>query len=284
MCHWFNSSQCHKKAEGGNNNCLLRSFIYTQARPRPPAEDNPCGPQPPTIRMTKILIVDDEQDLCEILRFNLANEGFDPVSANSAEEALSLLERDTRGSYGLILLDVMMDRMSGFEMARHLRERGDNTPIIFLTAKEGHDDQLEGFSAGADDYITKPFSFDTVLARIKAVLKRSQPAPATEPLYRFGSLTLDTALNRVSAEGHPVELTKREYQVLQLMARRTGEYLSREEILAQVWPNDAYVTERSVDVHIARLRKKLGTEGARIVNKTGFGYTLKDTPDERRDA
>ena len=233
--------------------------------------------------MQRILVIDDEEDLREILRFDLEAEGFEVATAASAEEALE--KYGIRNSeFGIILLDVMMDRMSGFEMAQHLRAEGDNTPIIFLTAKEGHDDQLEGFSAGADDYITKPFSFDTVLARIKAVLKRSQPAPATEPLYRFGSLTLDTAPNRVSAEGHPVELTKREYQVLQLMARRTGEYLSREEILAQVWPNDAYVTERSVDVHIARLRKKLGTEGTRIVNKTGFGYTLKDTPDERRDA
>ena len=261
------------------------SFVYisADARTRLPPPITPTNPQPP-IHMTKILIVDDEQDLCEILRFNLANEGFEPVTANSAEEALVLLKQEPRESYGLILLDVMMDRMSGFEMARLMREQGDNTPIIFLTAREEHDDQLEGFAAGADDYITKPFSFDTVLARIKAVLKRSHPAPATEPLYRFGSLTLDTALNRVSAEGHPVELTKREYLVLQLMARRTGEYLSREEIMAQVWPNDTYVTERSVDVHIARLRKKLGTEGARIVNKTGFGYTLKNTSDERRDA
>lgn len=200
----------------------------------------------------KILVVDDEQDLCEILRFNLEAEGFEVDTAGSAEEALNL-----PGPYSLMLLDVMMDRMSGFEMAEQLRAKGDNTPIIFLTARDAHDDQLQGFNLGADDYITKPFSFDTVLARIKAVLRRSQNNPSSPNIPNT-----------------PNTLTKREHLILQLLNNNPGRYFTREEILAAVWPDDTCVGERSVDVHIARLRKKLGAEGSRIVNKTGFGYGL----------
>lgn len=200
--------------------------------------------------MTKILIVDDEQDLCEILSFNLQSEGYETDTAPSAEEALALVDAGRR--YDLLLLDVMMDRMSGYDLAALLRSRGDNTPIIFLTARDAHDDQLQGFAAGADDYITKPFSFDTVLARVKAVLRRSAPSTPAEPDC----------------------LTKREHLILDLFRQHPGRYFTREEILAAVWPGDALVGERSVDVHIARLRKKLGAEGSRIVNKTGFGYGL----------
>lgn len=200
--------------------------------------------------MTKILIVDDEQDLCEILSFNLQSEGYETDTAPSAEEALALV--DAGRHYDLLLLDVMMDRMSGYDLAALLRSRGDNTPIIFLTARDDHDDQLQGFAAGADDYITKPFSFDTVLARVKAVLRRSAPSTPAEPDC----------------------LTKREHLILDLFRQHPGRYFTREEILAAVWPGDTLVGERSVDVHIARLRKKLGAEGSRIVNKTGFGYGL----------
>lgn len=199
----------------------------------------------------KILVVDDEQDLCEILRFNLETEGFEVDTAGSAEEALGMVGI----GYDLYLLDVMMDRMSGFEMAKKLREQGDDTPIIFLTARDAHDDQLQGFGIGADDYITKPFAFDTVLARIRAVLRRS-------------------AANNQNTHSTPDTLTKRELLILKLFRDNTGKYFSRDEILAAVWPDDTCVGERSVDVHIARLRKKLGAEGSRIVNKTGIGYGL----------
>ena len=203
----------------------------------------------------RILVVDDEEDLREILRFNLEAEGFEVETAASAEEALEREARDQRSEVSLILLDVMMDRMSGFEMAQRLRESGNQTPIIFLTARDAHDDQLQGFGVGADDYITKPFSFDTVLARVKAVLRRS-------------------SLNTLSNQNAPSTLTKREHLILQLFQEHPGRFFSREEILKAVWPDDAYVGERSVDVHIARLRKKLGPDGNRIVNKTGFGYGL----------
>lgn len=201
------------------------------------------------MNMQHLLIVDDEEDICEILRFNLETEGYAVDTALSAEEALALM---AGSSYDLLLLDVMMERMSGFEMAERLRQQGDRTPIIFLTALGGHDDQLHGFSVGADDYIAKPFSFDTVLARVRAVLRRTAPSAPT-------------ALN---------SLTKREHLILQLFSQHPGRYFSREEILEAVWPDDALVGERSVDVHIARLRKKLGPDGNRIVNKTGFGYGL----------
>lgn len=201
--------------------------------------------------MQRILVVDDEEDLREILRFNLEAEGYEVETAGSAEEALSM----HCSSFDLILLDVMMERMSGIEMAEQLRALGNNTPIIFLTALGDHDAQLRGFSAGADDYISKPFSFDTVLARMKAVLRRSNATG-------------------ISSSTNISSLTKREHLIFQLFQEHPGQFFSREEILAAVWPGDAYVGGRSVDVHIARLRKKLGAEGQRIVNKTGFGYGL----------
>jgi DNA-binding response OmpR family regulator len=204
--------------------------------------------------MQRILVVDDEEDLREILRFNLEAEGFEVETAASAEEVLSTFHFPL-STFHLILLDVMMDKMSGFEMAQRMREAGDNTPIIFLTARDAHDDQLQGFGVGADDYITKPFSFDTVLARVRAVLRRSSSS----------SLSSSTSLT---------SLTRREHLILDLFRQQPGRFFTREEILAAVWPDDTLVGERSVDVHIARLRKKLGSEGQRIVNKTGFGYGL----------
>lgn len=201
----------------------------------------------------RLLVVDDEQDLCEILRFNLESEGFEVDTASSAEEALGIL---ATGSYDLYLLDVMMDCLSGFDMARQLRDKGDNTPIIFLTARDTHDDQLEGFGVGADDYITKPFAFDTVLARIRAVLRRAEGVKRKPESIKTSSLT------------------KREHLIYQLFTNNPGRYFTREEILHAVWPDDTYVGERSVDVHIARLRKKLGAEGSKILNKSGFGYGM----------
>lgn len=200
--------------------------------------------------MIRLLIVDDEEDLCEILRFNFEAEGYGVDTAPSAERAMELIGEGRH--YDLMLLDVMMSGLSGYDMASRLRAGGDNTPVVFLTARDAHDDQMRGFEVGADDYITKPFSFDTVLARVRAVLRRSVPAIPS------------------GAAG----LTKREHLILQLLQQHPGRYFSREEILAAVWPDDSYVSERTVDVHIARLRKKMGTDGNRIVNKTGFGYGL----------
>ncbi len=223
----------------------------------------------------RILVVDDEPDLCEILCFNLESEGFETERAYSAEAALALIGQGQR--FDLILLDVMMEQVSGYDMARQLRERGDNTPIIFLTARDAEVDQLEGFSAGADDYITKPFSFPTVLARIRAVLKRTaspEGQPENEQVIHCGSIEVDLQRKAVSVDGQPIALTRKEFLILVLLMQHPGEHFHRQQIIEKVWDDDAYVGDRSVDVHIARLRKKLGRFADSIVNHSGFGYTF----------
>ena len=218
--------------------------------------------------MARILVVDDEPDLCEILCFNLESEGFEAERAYSAEAALQMLEQGA--SFDLILLDVMMERMSGIDMARHLRSTGVDIPIIFLTARTAEDDQLDGFAAGGDDYVTKPFSFPTVLARIRAVLKRASTT-SNNDMLSFGQLTVDVKSKTVAIDGVQVSLTKKEYNILILLLQNQGQHFSRQQIMDSVWDDDTFVGDRSVDVHVARLRKKLGSCGEYIVNHTGFG-------------
>lgn len=228
--------------------------------------------------MDNILVVDDEQDLCEILRFNLESEGYAVDTANSAEEALEILGPQ----HSLILLDVMMDQMSGYQMLNIVRrERNNDIPIIFLTAKSTENDQLTGFNLGADDYITKPFSIKTVLARVKAVLKRYHTdeksyAPTAATAISADDLSVDLVSKRVFANGEEIQLTRKEFLILAMLIQNSGKYFSREEILSRVWDDDTLVTDRSVDVHIARLRKKLGTAGNHIANRIGFGYFFKN--------
>ena len=214
----------------------------------------------------RLLIVDDEMDLCEILRFNFESEGYEVDTANSGEEALAMVG----SQHDLMLLDVMMDRMSGFDVAKKLRSEGNNIPIIFLTARTAEEDQLEGFDMGADDYITKPFSAATVLARVKAVLKRSGKSDDDNVPLR-----LDESQHIVYIEGQSVLLTKKEFLILKMLLDGIGHYFTREQILNHVWDDDTCVTDRSVDVHIARLRKKLGMVGSQIVNRSGLGYTFQ---------
>ena len=206
----------------------------------------------------KILVVDDEEDLCEILQFNLESEGFIVDIANSAEEALKILRDD----HELILLDVMMEGMSGFKMAEKVRkELHRNIPIIFLTAKDTENDMLTGFSIGGDDYISKPFSIKEVTARVKAVLKRvgSQDIPEQKNTIEIGDLTIDLNGKNVFLKEKPIP----------------NRIFSREDILGKVWQEDGYVLERTVDVHITRLRKKLGDFGKHIANRSGYGYCLE---------
>ena len=218
----------------------------------------------------KILIVDDEEDLCEILQYNLGNEGFTTDIAHSAEEALTRPLYD----YDLILLDVMMGAMSGFKLADKLRKELNNTvPIVFLTAKDTENDLLTGFSLGADDYISKPFSINELTARVKAVLKRSSPGKIKgEIIVRYGDIELDTVRKRVVISDEKVELTRKEYEIIRLLLENPGKIFSREEILGIVWEKDVIVTNRTVDVNITRLRSKLGKYGASLKNKTGYGY------------
>jgi DNA-binding response OmpR family regulator len=218
----------------------------------------------------RILIVDDEEDLCEILQYNLNNAGYITEVAHSAEEAI----KRPLSSFDLILLDVMMGPMSGFKMADRLRsERNLNTPIIFLTAKDGENDILTGFSLGADDYITKPFSINELTARVKAVLKRSRADKnKVATIIRFGEIEMDTVRKRLIINDEKIELTKKEFEILKLLLENQGKVYPREEILLKVWGDDVIVTERTVDVNITRLRSKLGIHGKSLKNKTGYGY------------
>ncbi len=220
-----------------------------------------------------ILIVDDEADIREILQFNLENEGYNIDLAESAEEALKVLTPDHR----LILLDVMMGGMSGFKLADQLRKGGNRTPIIFLTAKNTENDMLTGFSIGGDDYVSKPFSIKEVIARVKSVLKRSAAelnVGDTADVITLNSLVIDTNSKTVSIDDKEVELTKTEFNILVLLIQNEGKIFSRSDILAKAWDNGGIVLERTVDVHITRLRKKIERYGDCIINRTGYGYTF----------
>lgn len=219
----------------------------------------------------RILVVDDEKDICDILQFNLEQEGYIVDVANSAEEALAVLT----DVHQLLILDVMMGGMSGFKMAETLRKEGNTIPIIFLTAKNSENDMLTGFSLGGDDYIAKPFSVKELLARVRALLKRTSLVrmPA-ETRWNYRGLTIDIPSNRVTIDGVEVSLTKKEFEILSLLAQVSPNLLTRAEILGSVWGENEYVLDRTVDVHITRLRKKLGEYAGIIVNRSGFGYWL----------
>jgi len=218
----------------------------------------------------RILIVDDEEDLCEILQYNLGNEGYFTEIAHSGEEALKRLP----GEFDLLLLDVMMGQISGFRLADMIRkDLNCNVPIIFLTAKDTENDVLTGFSLGADDYIAKPFSVNELIARVRAVLKRFQKDRIkSHGILKFGDIELDTTRKRIVLNNEKIELTKKEFEILKLLFENPAKVFSREDILEKVWGNDVIVTDRTVDVNIARLRTKLGNFGKNLKNKTGYGY------------
>jgi two-component system, OmpR family, alkaline phosphatase synthesis response regulator PhoP len=219
----------------------------------------------------KILIAEDEEDLCEILQFNLESEGHRVEIVHSSEEAL---KKDLR-EYDLLLLDVMMGKMSGFSLAQKVRkELLLDVPIIFLTARNAENDVLTGFNIGADDYITKPFSVKELLARVKTILKRSGKSSSDEiqNMQQEGEITIDHATKRVIIHHEKTELTRKEFEILAFLAKYPGRIFSRADLLACIWENDVIVTDRTVDVNIARLRKKLGEFGSYIRNKPGYGY------------
>lgn len=223
----------------------------------------------------KILVVDDEADIRDILQFNLENAGFNVEAVSSAEEALEVLS----GNHGLILLDVMMHGMSGFELAGKLREEGNLTPIIFLTAKDTQDDLLTGFSAGADDYIPKPFSIQEVIARVNAVVRRTEAIAAVQVtssnnLVKVGKVEIDVARKTVIVEGQSVQFSKKEFEILSLLATNTGKIFSRDDLISELWKDAPYVLDRTVDVHIARIRSKLGDCKGYLTNRSGYGYTF----------
>jgi DNA-binding response OmpR family regulator len=218
----------------------------------------------------KILAVDDEEPILEILSFNLEGDGYAVDTCSSAEEAM----RKNLPSYDLFILDVMMGQVSGFRLAEKIRkELALSTPIIFLTARDTENDRITGFNLGADDYLAKPFSVRELMARVKAVLRRSAPSRVTMETVA-GSFTVDTENNLILTDGKPIELTRKEYEILSLLIRNEGKIFPRNEILARVWGDDVIVTDRTVDVTIARIRKKLGERGNMIRNKSGYGYYL----------
>ena len=221
----------------------------------------------------KILVVDDEQDLCEILAFNLETEGYQIDTANSAEEAM---EKDIT-SYNLLLLDVMMGGMSGFQMSKLLKEKPatQHIPIIFLTARDTENDTITGFNLGADDYISKPFSIREVLVRIRAVLRRigeKQHKEGEPRIISYQGLVLNLDKKTVSIDGEDVPFTKTEFELLHLLLEERGRVFSRQELIDRIWPKDVLVLDRTVDVNITRMRKKIGKFSKCIVTRLGFGY------------
>ena len=217
----------------------------------------------------RILVVDDEEDICAILKFNLSKEGYEVVTANSAEEALTL----DIASLNLLLLDVMMGGMSGFELTGKLKTdpKTAGVPVIFITARDTEDDAVEGLDLGADDYISKPFSIREVVSRVKAVLRRTAAIPDAST-----GIFIDDEKKVVTVDGAAVALTRIEYEIFRLLFTNKGKVFPREDILSKVWPDDVIVTDRTVDVNITRLRKKIGEYGNRIVSRHGFGYLYEE--------
>ena len=223
----------------------------------------------------RILVVDDEEDLCEILKFNLENEGYEVDTANSAEEALKM----NISSYHLLLLDVMMGEISGFKMANILKKdkKTAQVPIIFITAKDTENDTVTGFNLGADDYLSQPFSLREVIARVKAVLRRTATSDMEKvpEQLSYQSLVIDITKKKVSIDGEEVPLTKKEFEILFLLLQNKGRVFSREDILSRIWSDEVYVLDRTIDVNITRLRKKIGIYGKRIVTRLGYGYCFE---------
>ncbi len=225
----------------------------------------------------RILVVDDEEDLCEILQFNLETEGYSVDVAYSAEEAL---KKDLT-VYNLLLLDVMMGEISGFKMGRMLRENHSTSliPIIYLTAKDSETDRLTGFNIGADDYISKPFSIREVLARVKAVIRRIEASKSIGlPLEKlsYGKLEMQLDNKKVLLDNREIPFTKKEFEILHLFLENKNRVFSRDEILARVWSDEVIVLDRTIDVNITRLRKKIGLYGKNIVTRLGYGYCFEE--------
>ena len=220
----------------------------------------------------RILVVDDEQDLLEILKFNLETEGYEVVTATSAEDALLL----DIASFDLLLLDVMMGGMSGFAMARQLKDNPATAqvPIIFLTARDTENDTVTGFNLGADDYISKPFSLREVMVRVRAVLRRTAKENGEEEAktLSYQGIVMNLDRKTVSVDGEDIPVTKTEFELLHLLLDERGRVFSRQELIERIWPKDVLVLDRTVDVNITRLRKKIGRFAKCIVTRLGFGY------------
>ena len=226
----------------------------------------------------RILIVDDEETLCEVLKLNLENEGYDVDIAFSAEQALTL---DLK-SYSLILLDIMMGEISGIKLAKMLKAdvTTANIPIIFCTARDSEDDMIMGLNIGADDYIMKPYTVRNVIARVKSVLRRTSKGNVTATvkpnILQVEGLQLDMEFKRCIVDGTEIKLARKEFELLAYLISHRGKILSREQILSRVWSDEVVVLDRTIDVNITRLRSKIGAYGLYIVTRSGFGYGFRD--------
>jgi DNA-binding response OmpR family regulator len=222
-----------------------------------------------------VLVIDDEKDLIELVRYNLDKEGFDVVAAN---DGTSGLEIATRHKPDLVVLDLMMPGMDGLEVCRRMRgdERTRRIPVIMLTAKAAEADRVVGLEMGADDYVIKPFSTRELVARVKAVLRRTSEQAEPAEVIRSGDLVIDSKRHEVTYGGEPVALTATEFRILQFLASRPGRVVTREEIIDAALGREAAIFDRTIDVHITAIRKKLGNGGQQIETVRGFGYKFKD--------
>ena len=229
----------------------------------------------------RILIVDDEETLCEVLKLNLENEGYDVDTAFSAEQALTYDLKE----YSLILLDIMMGEISGIKMAKMLKADVAiaDIPIIFCTARDTEDDMIMGLNLGADDYIMKPYTVRNVIARVKSVLRRTSNHKNTNNTLSEKSnrlvvdgLCLDLEFKRCTVDGEEVRLARKEFELLAYLIQHRGKICSREQIMSRVWSNEVVVLDRTIDVNITRLRSKIGAYGSYIVTRSGFGYGFRD--------
>lgn len=224
----------------------------------------------------RILVVDDEETLCEVLKLNLENEGYDVDVAFSAEQALKMNLTD----YSLILLDVMMGEISGIKMAKILKSKHETAdiPIIFCTAKDTEDDMIMGLNLGADDYITKPYTIRNILARVRTVLRRTSNNNhcKNNELLKLGTLCVDMKFKRCTIDEKEIKLTKKEFELLAFFISNQGKIFTRDEILSQVWTDEVIVLDRTIDVNITRLRQKIGEYGQYIITRSGYGYGFKD--------
>ncbi len=227
----------------------------------------------------RILIVDDEETLCEVLKLNLENEGYDVDIAFSAEQALTY---DLK-SYSLVLLDIMMGEISGIKMARMMKSDVTTAeiPIIFCTARDSEDDMIMGLNIGADDYIMKPYTIRNVIARVKSVLRRTSghknhSKEGKPNVLKVDGLHLDLEFKRCLIDGEEIKLARKEFELLAYLISHRGKICSREQILSRIWSDEVVVLDRTIDVNITRLRSKIGIYGSYIVTRSGFGYGFRD--------
>lgn len=236
-----------------------------------------------TAETKRILVVDDEETLCDVMAFNLEAEGYVVEKAYSAEEALAY----DLSEFDLILLDIMMGEISGLQLVRIMRSNPAtaSVPVIFCTAKDAENDMIRGLDTGADDYITKPYSLQTVLARIRSVLRRASLSrdntySSSTPMLtvQFMGLQLSRRTHVCMVDGEEVRMPRKEFEILFRMLSDRNRVFSRAELLSEVWPGETVVADRAVDVNVTRIRQKIGRYGRHIITRSGYGYGFMDDP------